>query len=194
VLSSFLGQYTLTHPLKFGINFASDLFCKIEEKLLDLYYFSLEALRCALDQSYIADFQYSYAIDRRKQEPTKSDVSAKSAQLDALATSLGLQRNLESLKKISSGKWLLSTFCEIAHGTLKELSSYCGAFGSERCEFCRTADSSKCTFRLKKGINSKTLYSAAPELFQITSLNYVKHRLAQISLVTLPWDPLDQAS
>jgi len=109
-------------------------------------------------------------------------------QLDMLAGNLGLRPDLESLKKISSGKWLLSTFCEIVYAILGQLSNYCGLHGSEQCDFCRAADSDKCTFRLKRGINNKTLYSSAPEMCQINSLDYVRRRLAQISLATVPWN------
>lgn len=186
VLSAFLAQYTLTHPSKFGPAFAAKLFSEIEQNLLEIYYFSLEALQCALDRVYAADFKYSYAIDRCRQEEVRGRVFAKVPELDGLAARLGLQCCLESLRKISTGKWLLSTFCDLSWETLAKLSSYCGEFGSEQCEFCRTESPEKCTFRLKKGINSKTLYSGAAEIIQIDTLEYVRRRLAQISLETLP--------
>ncbi|MGF6768879.1 hypothetical protein P3T18_001349 [Paraburkholderia sp. GAS199] len=184
VLSAALSQYARVHSDGLGPNFSLSLFESIEHDILDLYYFSLEALQCAIDENYATEFKYSYSINRRKQEPTNSNVRAKAPQLDQLAAQLGLQRNLDSLKKISSGKWLLLTFCEIMYSTLGDLANYCGKFGSEKCQFCRAAITGKCTYRMKEGVSNKTLYSTASENYHLPSLGYIKQRMSQISLQT----------
>lgn len=182
VLTAVLKQYARVHSDKLGVNFARQLFSIIEPRILEIYYFCLEALQCATVPGYSSEFKYSYAINRRKQEPTNTIVQSKRQQLDQFAQNLGLVCSLECLKKISAGKWLLSTFCESMFSVLENLSSYCGEFGSEECEYCKLTILEKCTYRMKEGINHKTLYSSATENCAISSLDYVRTRMAGISL------------
>jgi hypothetical protein len=185
VLSTFLKQFTRTHESKFGSGFSRQLFEEIAGQLLDLYYFSLEALKCAMHPNYSADFQYSFPIARRKQQPTRTSVFAKRTDLDSFASGLGLEENLNTLMKVANGKWLLTTFCELAHSALSELPKYCGEFGSERCSYCRVEEFNKCTYRVKDGIGHKTLYSLASECWEISALDYVRRRVARVSLETV---------
>lgn len=189
VFEAALFQYTRVHPDKLGPEFAQNLFADIEQQLLDLYYFSLEALKGAVEPGYNADFKYSYNAGRRKQEPTRSDVLAKAAQLDQVAAQFQLQPNLESLKKVAHGKWLLTAFCEVVHSVLSSLSVHCGKYGSEQCDFCRVSILGKCTYRIKEGVSNKTLYSVASENTQLASLDYIRHRMSNISLQTLDSAP-----
>lgn len=186
VFFSAIRQHAKVHSDKLGPNFSAQLFSKIEKEMLDLYYFSLEALQCALDPSYKAEFKYSSSHDKRLFEPIRSNVLAKKAQLDQLADRFNLKPDLESLKKITQGKCLLSAFSKIVYMTLCEFTSYCGKFGSEQCEFCRNSITNKCTFRIKDGVTDRTLYSYASENTTLACLDYIRQRISSISLQTLP--------
>ena len=186
VLSAAIRRYAKVHSDKLGPEFSPNLFSQIEEKLLDLYYFSLESLRCAIDSTYSTEFKYSYKPNRRTEEPTRTNVLAKIEQLDQLADQFGLSRNIQCLKKIAKGKWLLQVFSEAVYGVLQNLHALCGKFGATQCEFCRLQIADKCTYRAKEGISSKTVYSDATENTSLASLEYVRQRISSISLQSVP--------
>lgn len=186
VLEKILQLFAIVHADKLGLDFSRELFAEIEAELLELYYFSLEALRCSLDPQYVAEFKYSYSPNRRKTEPAKSSVIAKKEELDNFANSLGLAKDLTTLNKIASGKWLLTTFCESLEAKLSGFTNYCGKFGAEQCEFCRIQVVNKCTYRVKPGVNHKTFYAAAFETTDLAPFDYIRQRISQISLQSVP--------
>lgn len=185
VLAAFLKQFTRTHESKFGPDFSRKIFEEIRADLLDIYYFSLEALKRALEPNYVEDFRYSDSIACRKQQTIRAKIMAKKDDLDQFALGLGIGANFDSLLKIANGKWLLTVFCELTEATFKKLKSYCGQFGAEQCTYCRHQDSNQCTYQVYEGINHKALYSQAPESWRTSALDYVRRRISEISLETV---------
>lgn len=182
VLAAFLKQFTRTHESKFGADFSRRAFEEISEGLLDLYYFSLEALKRAVQPAYAGDFRYSDSIACRKQEAIRAKIMAKQHELDQFASGLGIQANLDSLLKIANGKWLLTVFCELTEALFKKLPNYCGQFGAEQCTYCRHEVFNQCTYRAHEGVTHKTLYSQAAESWRVSALDYVRNRISVMSV------------
>lgn len=134
---------------------------EIEENLSKLYYLSLESLKCALEPGYAADFQYSYASGRTKNEVEIEKVLAKKADLDLFADSKGISLSIETLKVISRGKWLIYQFSISVAKSLKNLHASCGKHNIEKCKFCRTGSPEKCLLKIKDGFNRNTIESLA---------------------------------
>jgi len=178
-----ISTYTLAGDDAVSEEMIDALFSKIEQKLYDLYYFSLESLRFALDGNYNSDYRYSFANNRRKQDPAMSNVRAKIHELDSFAASLNIRCSLSDLKKISTGKWLLGAFSEEIYILLTNFKIYCGKFGAKKCQYCKREILDTCTYKIKEGISNKTIYSLAFEHTGLTSLDYVRDRFSSVSAV-----------
>jgi len=184
VFINIVDQFTLISPGMLGSAFLDDLYAKVENRLLDLYYFSLEAMKGALHSSYNADYQYSFANNRRKNEPTLSNVTNKISDLDQFAAQHNLTRDISSIKKIAKGKWLLLSFCEEVHLLLQNFSLYCGYLDSKKCQFCNAVINNKCIYKLKDGVSNKTIYSLAVNNTHLNTLQYIKNHIGNMSLTT----------
>ena len=181
VLERSVAKFTLAPLNALGHDSLQDMYLRVESNLLDLYYFSLEALKCATVQDYVADYKYSYANNRRKEQPAKQLIGAKTAELDIFAVSRNLQRSMGSLRRFAKGKWLLLSFAEEVYRELTNLSAYCGHLDTPRCQFCNAQIMGKCTFKLKDGISNKTIYSLAFEDTDLPTLDYIKARIRSFS-------------
>lgn len=184
VLSEIVLTCTTVTPDLVSQNFVSLAFDAIASSLLQLYYFSLEALRCALEQNYVADFKYSYHNGRRNEAAVIADVTAKQADLDAFAASKNLTRDFDTIKRIAKGKWLLSTFSDEVHKLLKSLATHCGGQGNGQCGYCKVGMPAQCTFKIRDGISNKTIYSLVREVPPPSSMAYIRDRISELSAVT----------
>lgn len=178
VFEQTISNYTNVGKPALGRRFIEIKYGEVEGKLLDLYYFSLESLKYALNEGYRADYQYSFAHNRRKQQPVLLSIQEKIPDLDQFAASLNISRDMRWLRKIASGKWLLRTFAEEIHEFLSGFSAYCGAIDTEQCQFCKRNVVGKCTYKLKDGVTNKTIYSLASENVRIPSLDYIRQRIS----------------
>lgn len=181
ILSEIVLTCTTATPDLISQNFISIAFDSIEISLLQLYYFSLEALRCALDHNYAADFKYSYQNGRRNEASVITSVIAKKADLDVFAASNNLAKNFDSVKRIAKGKWMLSTFSDEVYKLLKNLAVHCGGQGNGKCGYCKAGMHSRCTFKIRDGISNKTIYSLIREVPPTSNMAYIRDRISELS-------------
>jgi hypothetical protein len=153
------------------------IFQKVQESISELYLYSLEALKGATDSTYDSDFSYSYKYGRIKDPVIKQKMDIKKTPLMTYAHSLGITECINSLKKISKGKWLLSYFCEQLEKIFQNLPSDCNNSHIEKCQFCINEALNKCQYKLKEGITHITIKSFALEEVEGAELNYIRSRL-----------------
>jgi len=125
------------------------VFSSIECGVRDLYYFSLDALRNAVDPSYGSVISFSDAPGRRKDLGTIADLQARKFDLDGFARAYGLVDSLESLKLFSKGKWVLTAFSEELFRAIGELVGKCKAGLVARCRMCKIDVDAPCLFKLE---------------------------------------------
>ncbi|MFZ6733625.1 DUF4435 domain-containing protein [Undibacterium sp. Ji42W] len=180
ILENAILAYTWIGRPALGRRFLQVHYDQIEVKMMDIYYFSLESLKLSLTPGYDADFQYSHSLNRRKIEPTLTNVMAKIPQLDQFASSVNLTKSFGSLAKITPGKWLLQCFSEEIFSLLSNFSDHCGTHDAEQCQYCKRSAIDKCTYKLRDGINNKTIYSLAFQNIGLSTLDYIRNRFATL--------------
>lgn len=153
---------------------------EIEQKLLDLYYHSLEALRNAIQRDYPTAFAYSYSSGRLKDANAKAIIQGKKQELDDFAESLQLERTIETVKSIGRGKWLIDVFSEELVCCINSLQGLCRDERIHRCLSCITAAHDKCLYRMKEGIHSNTIKSLAFSHVVGSEFDYILDRMSQL--------------
>lgn len=134
---------------------------EIEEKLLDLYYFSLESLKKSLDAEYNASFSYSYSCGRIKDQSARLAINSKSTELDCFALTYNLSPTLSTLKCITKGKWLIDVFSEELIECINNLQDKCRNNVISSCRSCVAQTYNKCLYRMKNGFTKNTIQSLA---------------------------------
>lgn len=157
--SHFISKSIIEKTLKYCTRVTKDLITddlcgflmsEIDRKLADLYYSSLEALKKSLYPDYTSVVSYSYALGRLQNEFTKQRIDEKRSDLDCFAKSLNLNNNLDTLKMISKGKWLIELFAKELAITIDELPKLCKENLVIRCKYCVSEAHKKC---LLSGVN-----------------------------------------
>lgn len=127
------------------INFVYNNFIKNLERL---YYASLEALKKAIHSSYNAEITYECNAGRIFEDDALYDrITKKKADLDKFAQLHKLKYNLNSLKKVAKGKWILYFFARIIHSSIKRLPEECKNKYVFQCQYCMTGRFQKCLYR-----------------------------------------------
>jgi Protein of unknown function (DUF4435) len=173
ITASLIGEHTL-----------GQLMANIENALLDLYYFALEALKCALNEGYDPVFSYSFHCNRRNDPALRASIESKRPELDQFASELGIVRDMHQLKKIAKGKWLLELFCSEIQGVLKALQNYCGVGDFGRCQQCRSGNSGTCMYKPKVNLDFKTIYELAKNDGTLPTLQYIRDRIYSLPAFT----------
>lgn len=153
---------------------------EIENKLLNIYYHSLEALRNAIERNYTAAFAYSYSAGRLKDAHANQIIEGKRQELDEFAGSLQLNRSIESVKSIGSGKWLIEIFSDELFCFINGLQELCRTEHIKRCLSCMTNAHDKCLYRMKEGIRSNTIKSLAMSHVVGSEFDYIVDRILQL--------------
>jgi|SRR5450830_436116 len=153
---------------------------EIEVKLLDLYYHSLEALRHAMQADYVADFAYSFTPGRIKDAQAKALIQAKKSELDQFAESLNIIKNMDSIKSIARGKWLIDVFSDELVTCIENLQSLCRAHTINSCLSCITTAYDKCLYRMKDGFNKNTIKSLAASHVAGVEFDYIVNRISEL--------------
>ena len=150
---------------------------KIEHALLDIYYFALEALKCALNEGYDAAFSYSDSCSRRKDTTLLASIESKKNELDQFGSALGIVRDMPHLKKIAKGKWLLELFCIEIQALLKAFHSHCGVGDFGRCQQCVSCNLDKCMYKPKVKLDFRAIYELAKNDGALPTLQYIRDRI-----------------
>lgn len=112
-IKKLIEQLTKVHSSLVTNDVVSFIRNEYEQQDDELYYFSLEALKCSCDASYNADIQYGESggsltggLKARKW----SKIEPKRNDLDKFANDKSLSK--ADIKYIAKGKWYLSSWCE----------------------------------------------------------------------------------
>lgn len=152
----------------------------IEEKLVDLYYFSLESLKGATDPNYQSDFSYSQPWGRMKDDVKKSQIFQKREGLDSYATGLNLEPSLDVLKSISKGKWLIEAFSDELLKSLRGLHKLCEEERLQSCAACITSAHEKCLYRLREGVTRNSVKHVAFSDVSSDEFSYIVERVSSM--------------
>lgn len=178
-------QRILSICCKANRDLITDELCKkimdeVSNKLLDLYYFSLEALKKALEPEYESCFSYSYNYGRTKDPKIRQELENKKEALDLFANENDLTNSLETLKRITKGKWLLDLFAIELLKAINDLQSKCHDNEISNCKPCKTGAYDKCLYRINDGYTNKSLKSLALSQPYFEDLTYIVDRIRQI--------------
>ena len=150
------------------------IYSNVERNICDLYYFSLDALKSAVDPSYNSIVNFSASPGRRKDENTRMELHCRKADLDTFAAALSLTSDIESLKKFVKGKWLLTAYSEELFKEIEELSNRCKSSKIQQCCVCNVNNSGACLFKVKSGLTKNSLYPTLMEFVNIPDFEYIR--------------------
>ncbi|MGI2180612.1 hypothetical protein [Shewanella frigidimarina] len=184
-VSKFIVESILDQCVKATRDILDDTLCKvimdeIETKLLDIYYFSLESLKNALEPEYLADFSYSMKPGRLNDFKLKSTIYNKRDDLDKFAASKALTPCLNTLKIITKGKWLIDAFAIELINSIEGLKDKCRSHQIKTCKSCVIDAYDKCFYRIKDGFNKNTIVSLACTNVIGDEFNYIVDRINMI--------------
>lgn len=152
---------------------------EIEEKLLDIYYHSLEALKNAVETGYAADFAYSFKPGRIKDAKAKALIQAKKTALDDFAEKLKITKSMNSIKCIAHGKWLIDVFSDELVTCIENLQGLCREQKINSCLSCVATAYDKCLYRMKDGFNKNTIKSLAASHVVGGEFDYIVKRISE---------------
>jgi len=181
VIPNIINNLTLASMKSIDINISEMIFSNILEKLYDLYYISLEALKNACIEDYDALFRYKddsiYGI-RSKFDfaDKKASLDNKINDLDIFAEELNLELNLSSLLLIVKGKWILEDFIHELNIELKKISALCKAKEITQCQFCINEAYDKCLYKISSD-NKKNIKMFLFNYVQNPELDYIRDRI-----------------
>lgn len=150
------------------------IFPRIEQGILDVYYFSLEALKSAVTPGYQAIVGYSSSIGRRKDQNTTASLQAIKGDLDRFATSMNIVATINSMREFVKGKWLLIAFSEELFKEVELLTSGCKNSRIKQCRMCELDNSAPCLYQLRDGFNKNSLYSIIKDFVDIPDFEYIR--------------------
>tara|TARA_R110002111_G_C6002121_1_gene373291 strand:+ start:5223 stop:6140 length:918 start_codon:yes stop_codon:yes gene_type:complete len=180
IISNILSLSSKTNRDLVSDELCSQIMDEIETKLLDLYYFSLESLRNAVDSAYKANFSYSDAPGRIHDPQTRQYVLDKQHDLDVFATSLSITPCIDNLKTISKGKWLIDVFSQELLNSMNGLQEKCAESSIKTCKSCISEAFDKCLYRIKEGFTKKTIKSLILSNVEGAEIQYIEDRISGI--------------
>lgn len=152
---------------------------EILSKFEMLYLFSLDALKGSLDSTYSSSFSYSFNEGRTIEQADIDKILLIKESLLSFATSKGITYDLETLKKISKGKWILFLYCYYLEKVVRKLPQYCREHKINTCRICLT-DVEKCLYKIKEGFSHKTIKSLILNRVDINELSYIKDKFSSM--------------
>lgn len=158
------------------------IYSTIEENIFDIYYFSLDALKNAVDPGYQSVVGFSSHSGRRKNVNTVAQLHSRKADLDAFAATLNLTSEIESLRKFVKGKWLLKAYSEELYKEIERLSFKCKDLKINQCSMCVRDNSSPCLYHLRDGLDKKSLYSILIDFIDIPEFDYIRDAFKSLAV------------
>lgn len=159
----------------------ADILREIEIRLKDLYYFSLEALKGAIDPNYQAIVNFSDSPGRRRDANTIAALQQKKDSLDDFAKGLSLNASLRNMKCFVKGKWLLAGFSEELHKEISSLVSKCKTKQIPQCKMCERDIELACLYKGNDGFSHKSIYSLLTKQTNIPEFDYIKSRISAVA-------------
>ncbi len=185
IIPYIVNNLTLISLKSFDDKISDIIFSNILEKLNDLYYISLEALRNACESEYESLFRYqpnsihsirqhtNFERDREKLEEKLED-------LNIFAESFNLSKNIDSLRLIAKGKWILEDFISELNQELNAISNLCKSGDIEKCQFCINETYDKCLYIMKSKNEKNNIKRLLFNNVNISELDYIKDRMQQL--------------
>ncbi len=153
---------------------------EIEIKLIDLYYFSLESLKNAIEPDYEENFSYSFSCGRIKDSNTRELVLSKKDELDIFAVDMGVIPCLDTLKCITKGKWLIDVFSSELICSINNLKNQCKENRISSCKSCVTEAYDKCLYRIKDGFTKGAIKSLSLSNINGSEFDYIVDAITNI--------------
>ncbi|MFC4402387.1 hypothetical protein [Gracilibacillus xinjiangensis] len=158
------------------INYIEDELYKRD--FVDLYYFSLEALKNSCEREYTGIVSYSDeagSIFSEGYKPILSEkIYAKKNELDEFAISKGITYG--DLKYIAKGKWILHVFSKYLTSKIKQLKDACENNDINKCNFCLTGVNHKCLWKVKGNFQHGHVSNIITNYIDETEIKYIKDR------------------
>lgn len=176
VVKSLISEYTRITEEILTEELLNKIYEDILSELYDLYILSLEALKGSIDNSYQPDFSYSFKEGRVTNITDISKVMKKEKDLLEFAKEHTLNYDIESIKKITKGKWLLFLFCYLLEKHISNLPDKCTKNEVPSCRICK-ASIQKCLYKIKDGVTHKILRVSSLNVTNTNEFDYLRKRL-----------------
>ena len=150
-------EYALHNLLSsnFGINdnIIDFIFANYDNSVTEYYYYSLEALKNACDETYEAEIGYAHTYGHiNNLNDLREKIDNKKNELDNFALEIGVF--IQNPISIIKGKWLLDLFIDKTYESILELSNFCSSNnlikGQQRCSYCQSNKPDMCSWKPKK--------------------------------------------
>ncbi|RIX43492.1 MAG: DUF4435 domain-containing protein [Rhodocyclales bacterium GT-UBC] len=156
------------------------IYIEIGRRLFDAYYFSLDALKNAVDPTYQSIIGYSSNIGRRKDANTVSKLQARKHDLDIFAVVHNISSSVESMRKFVKGKWLLTAFVEEMFVEIEGLVKKCKGSAIKQCRMCELDNAAPCLYQLRGGVTKNSTYSTIQDFVHIPDFDYLREALKAV--------------
>ncbi|MDP2367942.1 hypothetical protein [Rhodoferax sp.] len=187
--SHFVSKYSIRPSINqlTRISLADDIdidsiYTNVEKSILDLYYFSLDALKNAVDVSYKSVIGFSANAGRRKDKRTVAELEARKIDLDIFAAAYCLAPNIESLRKFAKGKWLLTAYAEELFNEIELLVAKCKGLEIKQCRMCELDNAGPCLYQHTEGVSKKSLCSTLKSFVDIPEFDYIRGAFKSLAL------------
>jgi hypothetical protein len=157
---------------------------KINDKIDNLYYCSLEALKNACEPNYqgIVGYGTEFGQIFNKENLLLPEVLKKKLDLDEYASQLGISKIDTDIKKIAKGKLLLHWFAQELLTELDSLPSFCKIKHDSinQCQYCKykNEENENCLYKQKKPkYDAQRLKCLIVGFYHEPSLDYIKARI-----------------
>lgn len=151
-----------------------------ETTLLELYYFSLEALKARCDVRYEACVTFGdkagKILGHGADEYYWSRISAKKEELDEFAAQMEI--SFENVRQVANGKWYLFCWCEYIIQKCKHLYESCGS-ELPKCIYCEVGKPEKCLWRQESVFQIPNIKSIlySEEVVDLEEISYITNRM-----------------
>ncbi|ASR46497.1 hypothetical protein B4V02_07295 [Paenibacillus kribbensis] len=168
-----INQSVLTSEI---ISFLKSGFNDIKQ---ELYYLSLEALKNACVKDYTSILGYSESegkiADNNSRRYLYNEVVIKKRELDDFADGFGL--NINKLRLIVKGKWLLQAFSNSILEKINELPIFCFQHAQKKCQYCASGQSNKCLWKTREKYRYNQIANLMMSSYDENEVSYIRSRL-----------------
>ncbi|MFM4922498.1 hypothetical protein [Aeromonas dhakensis] len=153
---------------------------KINENLNPFYYITLEALKNAVEPSYIGVIGFSSGYEKTllNKDELRS-VLSKTQSLDTFAEQQNINiRSILDMHSYCKGKWHLRYFIQEASKAVSTLAPNCG-MKIKKCVYCENEIISKCIYKKQSSMKADDIIKAIKNNVDNAELAYLKAEIEQ---------------
>jgi hypothetical protein len=162
----------------------NSIYSAVEGNIVNIFYFSLDALKNAVDPTYQSVVGFSSKAGRRKDPNTVAALHSRKVDLDAFAANLHLTSDIVSMRTFVKGKWLLTAYSEELFNEIEQLVAKCKGLAIKQCSMCVLDNSAPCLYQLKDGFNKNSLYSSLKDFVDIPDFDYIRDAFKALAATT----------